>query len=925
MVNQLRLDMRISKSTPYEMAQPAPRLAWAARAYRPIVSIIQCSVASLPILNLAIISKSDFSLLLIAGFFTALYMGIYIMRWLPISSVMEGNRWVRSQVASNVAEITLLGVLGIFYSGLQLNHAYYWWALYILPIFRLGETAGAMAWVGGLGLVSALLIGESSIDQLSMGNANWIQTLAEIFLLVLSTFMPFYILNLLDLCQDATHFWRLLVAHFATSTPSTSEIVGHSNTDLQRNVFKEALEDFVPANFGVLWELDLDNGDPILRAIHKYTRKHKPRTFFEKWFYVRRDHGKLSNGEETIPVDDSLWKQNNSADFRFIAQSKNPKGPDNSPWLASKLRHIRSWSVLPIYVEENRRPVGFLEIGFAWELGETEWLSFENRAIAVAEALGGVFELDRQSRGQQLRQELNKLEQMNPYDTSFYTSTVKALFDYFRRPVLLVTYSTGMTRIESVVGKIYSDPDKSDSRKIELIQTLLRSVTWVSQQASGTISRLGHDDQQSTRTTQECFFVAPLLSRGTTTDLLILMEHTDHLTYADQQMLRDAAGMISLVITRQKIADLVQFGQSDWNTSNLSKKLRAMAERVREQSGADLVVLYEFNNGRPLLPTFVGTLKDEEYLKQKPIIIEDPNPILRVARMDEPWFCEQVRALPIGSGVNRHGDPVFTIREEIVSSVGLPLKTWHGVVGVMWLNFRAPQKFDELRRPWYRELVKQVPHALEQLRMVENVKSQAEERTREYLRLGFHNTILQGVMGANIRLGTVNSLLKAGQVEEAINAMAEIRNTLSEAEQKTRDIFLEDMRTESPSTELAWHLDTLKRQFHSQFGYPDNIIADGLDEIPPMLCNALLSVIEEAVRNAAKHGKAKQIFIQASNEDGLLEILIKDDGCGFEPRPEIYGGGIRSMQSRLNALNGKVRIASKKEEGSCVAIEIPLP
>jgi signal transduction histidine kinase len=54
-----------------------------------------------------------------------------------------------------------------------------------------------------------------------------------------------------------------------------------------------------------------------------------------------------------------------------------------------------------------------------------------------------------------------------------------------------------------------------------------------------------------------------------------------------------------------------------------------------------------------------------------------------------------------------------------------------------------------------------------------------------------------------------------------------------------------------------------------------------------------------------------------------LEIVIEDNGCGFEPPPEdAVADGLRNMRQRLADLGGVCRIQSRPGAGTRVTLEL---
>lgn len=80
------------------------------------------------------------------------------------------------------------------------------------------------------------------------------------------------------------------------------------------------------------------------------------------------------------------------------------------------------------------------------------------------------------------------------------------------------------------------------------------------------------------------------------------------------------------------------------------------------------------------------------------------------------------------------------------------------------------------------------------------------------------------------------------------------------------------------------------------------------------------------MNNIIKHSKATHIFIELSFMQGSLNLIIKDNGIGFESNSQgkvLRGMGMNNMYSRAKALNGFYSIESSSEEGTTITIKIP--
>jgi signal transduction histidine kinase len=82
-------------------------------------------------------------------------------------------------------------------------------------------------------------------------------------------------------------------------------------------------------------------------------------------------------------------------------------------------------------------------------------------------------------------------------------------------------------------------------------------------------------------------------------------------------------------------------------------------------------------------------------------------------------------------------------------------------------------------------------------------------------------------------------------------------------------------------------------------------------------------VLAEALSNVVKHAKASEVEVSLVRQDGTLGLVIRDDGCGFDPdRPR--GLGLTGLSDRLDTVGGSVTISSEAGAGTSVRVTIPV-
>lgn len=87
----------------------------------------------------------------------------------------------------------------------------------------------------------------------------------------------------------------------------------------------------------------------------------------------------------------------------------------------------------------------------------------------------------------------------------------------------------------------------------------------------------------------------------------------------------------------------------------------------------------------------------------------------------------------------------------------------------------------------------------------------------------------------------------------------------------------------------------------------------------------LYRIIQESVNNILKHAKAKYVSIQLIEYNDSINLMIEDDGVGFEvaSSKNKSGVGLLSIKNRVKSLGGTLTIDSSEGSGTTISVEIP--
>ncbi len=86
----------------------------------------------------------------------------------------------------------------------------------------------------------------------------------------------------------------------------------------------------------------------------------------------------------------------------------------------------------------------------------------------------------------------------------------------------------------------------------------------------------------------------------------------------------------------------------------------------------------------------------------------------------------------------------------------------------------------------------------------------------------------------------------------------------------------------------------------------------------------LYRIAQEAVNNAIKHAKASRIVIRLSGNNGVVKLVVEDNGVGLpQPLPKGSGMGLRIMNHRAGMIGASFAVQCQTEGGTSVTCTLP--
>jgi len=204
----------------------------------------------------------------------------------------------------------------------------------------------------------------------------------------------------------------------------------------------------------------------------------------------------------------------------------------------------------------------------------------------------------------------------------------------------------------------------------------------------------------------------------------------------------------------------------------------------------------------------------------------------------------------------------------------------------------------------------------------------AQEEERRRIALEIHDGISQHWVLVKLRVEETFKYLDEEERTAAGDILSLIQLGLEESrriQMKLRPALLDQLGIVAT---IGWHCREFQKA-HSDIHIEMKITVQE-DEIPVVLKTVVYRIIQEALSNAAKHSKANLVNLTLEKKPGTIELVIQDNGQGFDFDAATSLGslesglGITGMSERAHLSGGTFAIESVKGVGTTVHLSWPV-
>jgi PAS domain S-box-containing protein len=120
---------------------------------------------------------------------------------------------------------------------------------------------------------------------------------------------------------------------------------------------------------------------------------------------------------------------------------------------------------------------------------------------------------------------------------------------------------------------------------------------------------------------------------------------------------------------------------------------------------------------------------------------------------------------------------------------------------------------------------------------------------------------------------------------------------------------------------LEWYTSEFERRAQ----IPCIFTHDGGQDVNETVATAAYRIAQEALTNVARHAEAGRAEVALRLDDGTLELVVSDDGCGFDPTvlSDSQTLGLAGMHERAALVGGTLTVTSRLGNGTVLKLRVP--
>lgn len=282
-----------------------------------------------------------------------------------------------------------------------------------------------------------------------------------------------------------------------------------------------------------------------------------------------------------------------------------------------------------------------------------------------------------------------------------------------------------------------------------------------------------------------------------------------------------------------------------------------------------------------------------------------------VVRLNRTIKLERISDHPDTVGFPEHHPPM-------VSFLGVPVAVGDLAFGNLYLT-EKDGGFTDQDVVVVEALSRIAGSAVRTARLQERLRRVAVVEDRQRIARELHDSVIQEMFAVGLGLQGLSQIVESEQAEATL---LDAVDRLDRAVETLRKYIFELRR----DPEMSPALDTRLQQLVSRMGlaYPAKVTLDLALEarVDGTIEDEVLAIVTECLSNALRHSAAESVDVTVRLTAGGHQIVISDNGHGFDVDEAISGMGLDNLRTRVENMAGELTVASSAT-GTTITVSLP--
>jgi signal transduction histidine kinase len=254
--------------------------------------------------------------------------------------------------------------------------------------------------------------------------------------------------------------------------------------------------------------------------------------------------------------------------------------------------------------------------------------------------------------------------------------------------------------------------------------------------------------------------------------------------------------------------------------------------------------------------------------------------------------------------------------------LSVPVYYRHQAVGRLYI-VDGPTRFDSSDMDFVLQLMDHVTPVMENIRLIDNLASDAAEQERRRIAHDIHDSVIQPYLGLQFGLSALDQKLEAGNTSIRGNVQELLELTNHELAE-LRHFVWGLKATEERANILLPAIERYAERFSMVTGIKVDVASYGKIKVNDRLAAELFQIVAEGLSNVRRHAFCRDARVEISCENSSLLLQIKNSRPRSDGHDSIKSFRPHSIAERAASLGGDTQVFVDDKDYTVVSVGIPL-